>query len=142
MELRKIEHLLDKYFEGETTLEDEKALRDYFNSPDPDPKYEDYKPLFTYYERESKLEPMISRKQNAKSSTWMSVAASVVVVIGVGIYAYQNQPQEDLGTFDDPEVALQQTQRALELLSENVNVGMQSVEYVSEYKESRDIIFK
>ena len=51
----------------------------------------------------------------------------------------QNQ---DLGTYDDPEKAFQETQKALNLLSKNVNVGVEGMQYVQEYQQSTELIFK
>lgn len=49
MEWNKIEILLEKYFEGETSNMDEKELRNYFSSPNVLPHLEQYKPLFGYF---------------------------------------------------------------------------------------------
>jgi hypothetical protein len=54
----------------------------------------------------------------------------------------KNKTTGELGTYDDPEVAFRETQKALNLVSENVNVGIKSVEYVNEYQESKNLIFK
>ena len=76
---------------------------------------------------------------------WVSIAASVVVSLGIGIYAYYNfdgtNKSQDLGTYDDPEKAFRATQKALSLLSDNVNVGIESVMYVQEYKITKEKIF-
>jgi len=59
---------------------------------------------------------------------WLSIAASVVVMLGVSIYTFQmyNQPvNEDLGTINDPEVAFKETQKALNMISEHINTGIQ-----------------
>ena len=49
---------------------------------------------------------------------------------------------ENLGTFDDPEVAFKETQKALLILSTHLNVGMESVQYIQEYDHSKNLIFK
>ena len=80
---------------------------------------------------------------------WLSIAASVVVLLGVGTYFYVSEKnaapavaQTELGTYDDPEEALAATQKALALLSSNVNVGIESVQYIKEYEQSKNKIFK
>jgi hypothetical protein len=74
----------------------------------------------------------------------LSVAASVVVLLGIGTFAYLNNENatQDLGTYDNPEVAFAATQKALALLSNHVNVGIESVQYIQEYQNSKDLIFK
>ena len=47
MEKENINTLLDRYFNGETTLEQEQSLRDYFAGSDVAPVHEPLKPLFT-----------------------------------------------------------------------------------------------
>jgi hypothetical protein len=46
MESTKIEALLDAYFEGNTNLEEEKVLRDYFNNKTVASHLVQYKPIF------------------------------------------------------------------------------------------------
>ncbi|MFY8065226.1 MAG: hypothetical protein ACOVNM_01920 [Flavobacterium sp.] len=48
MALDRIEILLEKYFEAETSIAEEKELKDYFASSDVAPHLEHYKPIFGY----------------------------------------------------------------------------------------------
>jgi hypothetical protein len=148
MELNKIERLLEHYFEGNSSTADEKLLKDYFASSNVAQHLQQYQPLFGYLE-ESKQQkftqeiPLKTKKRN--SVMWLSIAASVVVLFGAGLYFYTNQDaslEKGFGTFDNPEIAFQETQKALQLLSTNVNVGIESVKYVNEYQESKNLIFK
>ena len=87
--------------------------------------------------------PLKTKKR--KSVVWLSVAASVVVLLGVGLFTYNNYNQaksEDLGTYDDPEVAFRETQKALALISESVNKCIGSMSYINEYEQSKNRIFK
>ena len=53
------------------------------------------------------------------------------------------QPESnDLGTYDDPEVAYKETQKALAKISESVNKGIGSMSYINEYEQSKNRIFK
>jgi len=146
MELQTIEQLLDKYFDGESTIAEEKDLKLYFSSPNVAPQLEQYKPLFGYFANEGKQQfdkplPLKAKKRNG---AWLSVAASVVLLGGMLTFYNTQQPSGDeLGTFNDPEVAFKETQKALHMLSKNVNVGMSSVNYVTgEYEKSKTTIFK
>lgn len=157
MELTKIESILEKYFQGETTIAEENQLKEYFSSPDVAQHLEQYKPMFGYFsqakEQKSTYEmPLIPKSRIKKRNvTWLSIAASVVVLLGIGgTYLYvsgQNStiaeaPQTELGTYENPEEALKATQKALALLSNNVNVGIESVQYIKEYEQSKNKIFK
>lgn len=148
MALDNIEKLIEKYFDATTTLAEEKELKAYFSSDNVAPPLEQYKPIFgfTAQAKQEQFTGTIPLKAK-KSHTvlWLSVAASVVVLLGVGFFTFNhyNQPvSEDFGTYDDPEVAFRETQKALEMISQSVNEGIESMDYLSEYEQSKNIIFK
>ncbi|MCI9844073.1 hypothetical protein [Flavobacterium pectinovorum] len=151
MELNRIENILEKYFQGETTIAEEKELKEYFSSLNVAQHLKQYQPIFGYFSqvKEQKLTqeiPLQTKKQNVG---WLSIAASVVVLLGIGTFYYVSDNSTDnvvakseLGTYDNPEEALAATQKALALLSNNVNVGIESVHYIKEYEQSKNKIFK
>ncbi len=55
MTFEKIKSLLDKYFESETSLDEEAQLFEYFNSPEIDNRLANYKPLFQFFKAEKVL---------------------------------------------------------------------------------------
>jgi hypothetical protein len=61
--------------------------------------------------------------------------------LGIGTYVYHNYDDatnsQNLGTYDDPEEAFRATQKALSLLSSNVNVGIESVQYIQVYQTTK-----
>jgi hypothetical protein len=151
MELNKIENILEKYFQGETSIAEENELKEYFSSSNVAQHLEQYKPIFGYFskvkEQKSTHEvPLQTKKRNV---AWLSIAASAVVLLGIGTYFYMSEKnatpvvaQSELGTYDNPEKAFAETQKALALLSNNVNVGIESVQYIKEYEQSKNKIFK
>ena len=146
---REIENLLEKYFEGETSLAQEQELHNYFSSDSVAANLEKYRPMFGYFKQASQQQhdrEILLPVKKVKRSNWMSIAASAVILLGVGTFAYVNQASEAnpsaLGTYDDPETALRETQKALDLLAGHVNTGVQSVEYINEYEQSKNLIFK
>lgn len=147
MELRTIEILLEKYFDAETSTAEERELKAYFSSQDVAPHLEQYRPMFGYFaqaktQQFDKPIPLTPGKRRM-SVAWMSVAASVVVMLGIFTVMNTQQPaQEELGTYEDPEVAFRETQKALNMLSKNVNVGVSGMGYIEEYEKSRKTIFK
>ncbi|WP_026704290.1 hypothetical protein [Flavobacterium soli] len=150
MELDKLEILLEKYFEGETSIAEENQLKDYFSSSNVAQHLQQYKPLFGYFSASKQQEftqelPLNSNNRAKKrTTTWLSIAASVVVLLGAGTFTffnYDTTQKEDLGTFEDPEVAFRETQKALSLLSQNVNVGMESIQYIQEYETAKNKVF-
>ena len=148
MESAKIALLIEKYVEGETSIAEEMILKKYFTSSEIAPDLVQYKPLFQYLASNSSHKftkgiPLLNDKRNP--AKWVSIAASVVVLLGVGLYTYStyssSKQSADLGSFDDPQVAFEETQKALALLSKHVNSGIESVRYVQTYEDTRDKIF-
>ena len=149
MALDRIEILLEKYFEAETSIAEEKELRFYFSSSDVAQHLQQYQSLFVHFNeaKEEQFKATIPLKtKKRKYVAWLSVAASVAILLGVGSFIYLNNEQNavptEYGTYDDPEVAFRETQKALAMISENVNTGIESVNYIAEYQNSKEKIFK
>jgi len=147
MELQSIERLLDKYFEGETSIAEEKQLKAYFGAEGVAQHLVQYKPLFGYFEQQQQtqqFEKAVPLKPKKRYTAWLSVAASVVVMFGMFLFLNNNEPskQEELGTYENPEIAFKETQKALNMLSKNVNVGVAGMSYINEYENQKDKIFK
>lgn len=147
MEFNKIEVLLEKYFEGETSIAEENELKDYFSSPNVAEHLEQYRPLFGYFAeaKEQKLTNNVTLISKKKKVAWLSIAASIVMMMGIGTYTYFNanpvKGNQELGTYDDPEEALEATQKALAMLSDNVNVGIEGVQYLQVYEVTKNKAF-
>jgi hypothetical protein len=149
MVLDRLEKLIEKYFEGETSIAEENELKVYFSSSDVAQHLKQYQPIFGYFSQAKEQQftqeiPLKTRKQN--SAMWLSIAASVVIMLGVGTFMYfeTNKTEEFVACSpeDNPELALQQTQKALALVSEHLNTGIESVGYINEYENSKNRIFK
>ncbi len=147
MELDKIEKLLEKYFQGETSIVEEVELKKYFASNNVAQHLQQYKDVFSYFsqakvEQFRKTIPIKTKKPN--KAKWLSIAASIVVLLGISMYIFNSNQQKisgKYGTYDDPEKALEETQKALALISVNVNKGLESVNYIQEYQVAKDKVF-
>lgn len=147
MELNLVEVYLKKYFEGESTIAEERALQAYFSSKNVAQHLKQYVPLFEYYEQQKEIQmPMnVTEKSNKQSLIWMSVAAAILIIFSFYTYEFQesgNLNSKVYGSFDTPEKAFAETQKALHLLSEKVNVGVKSMGRMNEYEQSKNKIFK
>ena len=147
MELNKIHKLLENYFEGTTSLEEEQMLKKYFNGLNVHESLESYKSFFVYTHQSKKevLEkPLLLSSNKQKRIVWLSLAASVALIFGVGYYIFtttNSSQNEDYGTINDPKIAFIETQKALNLISEHVNKGIEGMNYLQEYQQSKNIIF-
>lgn len=144
MELHNIKELLQKYFEGETSIQEEKKLKSYFTSKNITPELMQYQYMFGYFSEEQQTETQkefVLKQKNTKKWLWM--VASVLIVSGIGLTLLkQPKNSENLGTFDNPEIAFEETQKALQLVAENLNRGKQKIEYIQEYENTKNFIFK
>ncbi|MBQ0786526.1 MAG: hypothetical protein KBT69_03435 [Oceanihabitans sp.] len=144
MVLNNIEQLLEKYNNGETSLKEEQQLKDYFKQETVAPHLEMYKPMFAYFsvsqeEKFTKDVPLKSNKNNLYK--WISVAAVAVLMLGF----YFKSPltsAEDLGTYDDPEMAYLEVKKSLEMISTQFNKGASSINYLAEVDNTTRLIFK
>lgn len=148
MALDKIEKLLEKYFDATTTIAEEKVLKNYFASNNVTRHLEQYKSLFGYVvkAKQEQFEATVELKgTKRKRYFWMSIAATVTVIFGVGLFVINQENQskaQNLGVVDDPEVAFKETQKALALISQSVNIGIGSMYYINEFENSKNKIFK
>lgn len=90
MNKKHIQDLLDKYFEGETSLKEEKELRNFFRKTALLPEeWQSYKQMFAFFEAEGlKTMPTKENVQNKKNIFWMivtgiSIAASVLILLTI-----------------------------------------------------------
>lgn len=94
-----LKRLLDLYFDGETTLEQEETLRRRFLAGKVPPEYERYRSLFGYVAQqraEAGMSPVYSRRRLI-----MGMAAAVVgtaaVLSAVGVFVFGDRMQDGAG---------------------------------------------
>jgi len=160
MEYSNIRALLEKYWACETTEDEEVTLRIFYATHEDalPADLQEAAPLFQYFHASSEELPEIEihgpwEEQKTKIirpfwQGWMKYAAILLVAVGVGhsVYNFQqkNQPDENLmvfrDTFDDPKVAYEETQRALAIISKNLNKGKTQMEKLSYFNNATDLI--
>ncbi len=126
---KNIESLLEKYWDANTSLEEEKILLDYFSSDNVAPHLQKYGMLFDHYKdsrKESYAKNIVLKpRKNKTNIKWFSVAASLALMFGFyfGKQAYDKQQQEK---------QFAEIKKALELLSYNLNRGNDAIYAVSD----------
>ncbi len=142
-----IKNLIDKYFEGNTTLEEEARLRDYFNQSEVDESFKPYRPLFQFLKNEkeqtlgsdfdqklmaqiessAKVVPMRNWRRHA-----LRIAAVGVVLIAAFMLLKPIAPKHHQGAtiieITDPDMAYAEAVDALRLLSAKLNKGKETTE--------------
>ena len=142
MELANIERLLEAYFEGNTTLEEEKVLHEYFTSDKVAPQLGMYQPLFEGMNQArmevSKKEINLPKPVFARNSWWYSIAAMLVIGITVGglLFSQPRLTQEER----DAIAAFEKTKATFQLLSESLNKGTEDLAYINEFTKGTSSI--
>ncbi|MCK9449834.1 MAG: hypothetical protein M0Q41_12775 [Bacteroidales bacterium] len=140
MKTKKIIQLLQRYFNGESTLLEEQSLKDYFLSENIAEELKEYSGYFIGISEltdegpdtklENKLMDYILQNEAAvktnKHRLWQTIAgAAASVLIGMGILFYfQNKKKPFEETFDNPEAAYAYAAQTLEYISEKYNKGL------------------
>jgi len=83
-----IDKLLEKYFEGETSLQEESVLRNYFRASDVEERHMIYAPMFNFFLEERKEVDIENKKRKIPLYVWLGVAASILLLICVKSFFY------------------------------------------------------
>ena len=145
-----IKALLNNYYEGSSSPGEEKILKDYFrNEVDVPAEFEADKAFFSSLEDssvvsgEDRSEEIMNYIYNQTKATvrrrllseklWVPIAAATVALIFSLWFGlnYLNKNDRSQDTFSDPEMAYLETQKALIMVSEKMNTGMQHMEELS-----------
>lgn len=161
--------LLEKYFNGESSIEEEEIILAYFSGEDIDPELLAEKEYFDFLNNEKKLllaqedisekiwetiekreiKPTINLFQFTKfSKVVLAIAASIVItIVSVTLikYEFTSKKNQQLfsDTYSDPEIAYQEAKKAMLYISEKLNKGtdpMQSLKSFNEGTENLGLI--
>ncbi|MDR2763992.1 MAG: hypothetical protein LBB90_03070 [Tannerella sp.] len=159
----KIRQLLKKFYEGRSTPEEERALRDYFLSAlETDASLQTDKEIFRALagaevrmpeglslRLENTLEQLAAATPARKSArrTWLHAAASVaaVALLCIGLFFATREPsgRQRADTFDDPQEAAMVAGKALAFMSGELNRGLNRVaEADTEIEKINQIVSK
>lgn len=144
MELDRIEQLLDRYFEGMTTLAEEKALKKYFAAGKVAPHLESYASLFNAFAeaKEEKFTGEIKLPEERPLLRWIPLAAGFAIVIGVFFTYNDSKAQHDYGTYKDPEIAALKAKQTLYMVSSFIDKGTDQLDALGEFKKTTDKYLK
>jgi len=151
MEKNQIHQLLAKYFEGKSTLEEERILLGIFSDlQDSDPEWRPVKKQFELFragreysystddleaniikgieEYELRMSPPVKKRS---ISQYMVAASIAIAVVLSGIVLFRATDKEIKDTFNDPQLAYAETQKALLFVSQKMNQGMKPLTNIS-----------
>lgn len=158
MDSKHIEHLLDKYWACETSLEEEVELKDFFNKEEI-PKYlQAHAPLFKYLKEENTNptlgdafdeEILQTLDQKAGKQVWYEPyfkVAAVLTFLAIASFAltkFLNQQEQSVhltDTYENPEDAFEETKKALILISKNIGKGRIQTQKIANFHQAEEKI--
>ncbi|MPM18494.1 hypothetical protein SDC9_64905 [bioreactor metagenome] len=145
MNTNDIKNLLERFYGGNTSLEEEKILADFLLRQDVPDEFLSDKKLFCALnahpveipdESTKAIESLIDsfkevQPSDKKTIYWViGIAASLALIFGVRQFQKSQQPESTLftDTYKNPDDAYRATVNALQLFSENFSKGTESVE--------------
>jgi hypothetical protein len=158
MELNKVKVLLEKYYEGSTSLEEEKKLRDYFRNYTVPEELACDKELFLFSSGETetipmsagleqKLEQLIDRQHKGETKTkqiqlWYkvaSIAAGLAILLVCYLFISKEGHENKMkDTYTDPQIAYAQVKQTLLYISETLNKGTKPLSQVSKLNQGME----
>lgn len=165
MNIEAIKILVDKYFEGETSLQEEAQLAEYFNGDEVVPELKQYQPLFKFFKAEKSIllnetatekilaiEKPVKTLQILRGSGMFWRAAAAVFILGISSYfitkQFENPNKKCVADncrvkvydeTDDPEKAFEEVQAALKLVSKKMKKGTdETTEGMKKVKHATD----
>jgi len=138
MELAKIENLLEKYFEAETSIQEEAILQEYFAQEEVPEHLKQYKEMFNFFsnsslETSSRKIELTKESKKTISIKWLSIAAMMVFFIGIYSVYQQNETEKE-----EARLAYMETQKALELISQSLNKGTGAIAHLDNFNKGTD----
>ncbi len=142
MELRKIEQLIKKYEAGETSIAEEKALREYFSGTTVPEHLVAYKILFAYTETAKKQTYNADVNLPKKKKAYVWSAAAAVIILALGVFFYQNNPIQmrdtEMGNLANSEADLEKTRQAMQMVSDIMKEGSEDLLYIKEFSNTKN----
>lgn len=137
MDLHEVERLLEKYWQTETSLEEEQQLHAYFAKGSVPPSLKAAADLFAFFEAEkskslaqpfeSTVTKQLKKRHGGKLITMIGwgnmarIAAGIFVVVAATFLIREEirkrYPVEVADTYTDPQLAFEETKRALQMIS-------------------------
>jgi hypothetical protein len=135
----RIDKLKEKYWMGETTLKEEKELKEYFER---NPSLTKEGAYFSSLKNKKSRSSYRAFAHPGKKyrQTWLSAAAVIIVLLTVSIFFFQNDNSQDKYAVEDPTEAYEITKASLMMVSEGLNKGKNYSKELNKINEAKKII--
>lgn len=128
-----IEKLVEKYWNGETSVEEEKQIKAHFKA---NPELNKESEYFRFLKKEQDISYEQKAKQTRKR-TWLSAAATVTVGLITAALVLQESAKDPFAV-DDPQRALEETRKALMMIGSSLNEGQSYTLELTKINKAKD----
>jgi len=161
MKSKEIKCLLEKYFKGTSSREEEVKIRSYFrNSAHIPEDLQKEKAIFDYFETEKQATAdvdfgSITDKHTDSSSKkrnliflFSGIAATMLLLAGLFLFQSPEPSEEKVYVVingepvQNKELAIEQTKEALSIVSENFQKGTKELEHLAKFHEAKQFVTK
>jgi len=162
MDSSRINELLKKYWNCETSLEEEQELREHFKTGPVSDELKETAGLFHYFEESKKKSlsdisfdgGVIDKVRTPPKRTKlvslvynsMRIAAGLTVVLVATWFirteVRKSTPQELVDTYDDPKMAFEETKKALMMISKSFGTAEEHAKKINMFNEAQEEIQK
>jgi len=145
MDYKAIDNTLNRYFDGTSSLEEERLLKQYFSSAQVRPEHMPYKPLFDHYGNAMHVtNPQQVRLPYKKQNNY-KLAIAVVLVLGLGIFGLVRQNvivEKQIVSKNITPEKKKEAYKEIEKFSNSVNESMQRVGALSIFAKTTKKVLK
>ncbi len=152
LDYKNIDNILNKYFEGLTSLEEEQSLRRYFTSENIAAAHKPYKALFQYFENDKTVtNPKVIRLKDKPKTYKMYYAASVALLIGLGLVWLLQSDLKNKLNFQDSSATIQisnpnpqmkkDAEKEIKKFAQNIDQGLKKTGALSIFGSTTKKVF-
>ncbi len=135
-----IEQLLEKYWNGETTLDEEKTLKAYFERHPEAPEAQYFRKIAS--DRVRLPDKVFIHPGRKVRRAWLSIAAAVLIALISLPFIFQQQTKVDPYAVDDPREAFEITRASLMMISKGLNKGKTYTYELTKLADAREVLVK
>lgn len=154
MDYKQLETLIKKYWDCETSLEEEERLREWFRTHEVPERFTETAKLFSYFDEQKQkatgeqfdkqLKVKLNAPKRRRISLWQTslrIAAGIAVVVAAIFFVREEiRSKTDLATIEDPHQALEETKKALMMISKGFSAAEKQTKKINVLNEAKDKI--
>lgn len=155
MDYSQLEALIKKYWDCETSLEEEERLREWFRTHEVPERFKETAKLFSYFDEQKQkatdkqfdarvIKNLQSEAKGKTVNLWqtsLKIAAGIAVVVAAFFFVRQELIEKhNLAEIEDPQKALEETKKALMMISKGFNMAEDQAKKINVLNEAEDKI--